>query len=106
MKPVHMIFIIFLGIVVIFGIVILVNVSMKTGPGVDPYMKEARSIAEKSSVCTSVGGIGVMEVYNNNSNTYWFALAAKKEGCSPACVVFMDNKSAEVNWRCTGLITP
>lgn len=41
--------------------------------------------------------------YNENTKTWWFDLEFKKEGCSPACVVY-ENKTAEINWRCTGLL--
>ncbi|MFH1393740.1 MAG: hypothetical protein ABII71_01580 [Candidatus Micrarchaeota archaeon] len=41
--------------------------------------------------------------YNDNSKTWWFELEIEKPGCSPACVVH-ENGSAEINWRCTGLL--
>lgn len=28
----------------------------------------------------------------------------EKDGCNPACVVGEENKTAEVNWRCTGAL--
>ncbi len=40
---------------------------------------------------------------NENTGTWWIDLKTKKEGCSPACVIDVKNKTAEVNWRCTGL---
>ena len=40
-----------------------------------------------------------------NSKTWWIDLNAEKEGCNPACVVFEESKRAEINWRCTGLLT-
>ena len=46
--------------------------------------------------------------FNGNSKTWWFEanLNASKYGCNPACVVSEVTKTAEINWRCTGLITP
>jgi len=46
------------------------------------------------------------EIYfcNENTNTWWIDLDLEKEGCAPACVVNVLDKSAEINWRCTGLI--
>jgi hypothetical protein len=44
--------------------------------------------------------------YNINTKTWWFDLNLEKEGCNPACVVNEETKTAEINWRCTGLIVP
>jgi hypothetical protein len=46
-------------------------------------------------------------IYNENSKTWWFDanLNATKPGCNPACVVF-ENKTTEINWRCTGAVPP
>lgn len=43
---------------------------------------------------------------NENTGTWWIDLNIRpeKKGCSPACVVDIVDKTAEVNWRCTGLI--
>jgi hypothetical protein len=70
----------------------------------DMTQAEARSIAEASS-CVNEGAIGATEGFNENSQTWWFMLDVVKAGCAPACVVSADG-SAEVNWRCTGLIEP
>ncbi|MDD3887491.1 MAG: hypothetical protein PHN19_01830 [Patescibacteria group bacterium] len=40
---------------------------------------------------------------NENTRTWWIDLKTKKEGCSPACVIDVEKKTAEINWRCTGL---
>jgi hypothetical protein len=67
---------------------------------------EARAIAEKS--CIKGGEALDAGIYNENSKTWWFDanLNATKPGCNPACVVWEETKTAEVNWRCTGLISP
>lgn len=68
---------------------------------------EARSIAEQACI---KGGDALASggMYNPNSRTWWFDanLNGTREGCSPACVVSEDTKTAEINWRCTGLIVP
>lgn len=67
---------------------------------------QARAIAEKT--CIKGGEALSQGSYNENSQTWWFDanLNAAKPGCSPACVVSESSKSAEINWRCTGLIPP
>ncbi|MFO7872751.1 MAG: hypothetical protein R6U26_03920 [Candidatus Undinarchaeales archaeon] len=50
-----------------------------------------------------------METYNcnENSNTWWIDLEPyeEKELCSPACIVYVENETEVINWRCTGLKT-
>ena len=69
--------------------------------------EEARIIAETSCI---KGGAALASggTYNPNSRTWWFDanLNATQEGCNPACVVSEDTKTAEINWRCTGLVPP
>jgi hypothetical protein len=67
---------------------------------------EARAIAEKS--CIKGGEALAGGVYNEITKTWWFDanLNATREGCNPACVVSEATKTAEINWRCTGLIVP
>ena len=45
---------------------------------------------------------------NPNSGTWWidFVPDEPKEGCNPACVVFVDSGQTEINWRCSGLVSP
>lgn len=65
--------------------------------------KEARTIAERSCI---KGGAALSDgSYNEMTKTWWFDanLNATREGCNPACVVTEETKTAEVNWRCTGL---
>jgi hypothetical protein len=67
---------------------------------------EALIIAGK--FCTKGGGSLGSGLYNKNTKTWWFDanLNATQEGCNPACVVSEETKTAEINWRCTGLIDP
>jgi hypothetical protein len=67
---------------------------------------QARTIAEASCV---KGGEALSDgSYNFNSKTWWFDanLNSVREGCNPACVVSEETKTAEINWRCTGLLSP
>lgn len=67
---------------------------------------EARVIAEKT--CIKGGESLAPGSYNENSKTWWYDanLNATRPGCNPACVVSEETKTAEINWRCTGLIVP
>ena len=67
--------------------------------------EEARAIALNSS-CMEDGNITDNYTYNDVTHTWWFETDIVKEGCMPACVVDEETKSAEINWRCTGLIIP
>ncbi|MEN9852663.1 MAG: hypothetical protein RI996_606 [Candidatus Parcubacteria bacterium] len=68
--------------------------------------KDAKAIALKS--CIKAGDTLGTGSYNSNSKTWWFdaQLSTTKAGCNPACVVDSVKKTAEINWRCTGLIVP
>lgn len=68
-------------------------------------VSEALAIA-KASACVNDGLVQEESFYNPNSKTWWFILKADKAGCNPACVVSEETKTAETNWRCTGLIVP
>jgi hypothetical protein len=66
----------------------------------------AREIAEQSCI---KGGEALGEgVYNVMTKTWWYDanLNATRPGCRPACVVSEETGTAEINWRCTGLIAP
>lgn len=67
---------------------------------------EAKLIAEQS--CVKGGEVLAAGLYNPNSKTWWFDanLNSVREGCTPACVVSEETKTAEINWRCTGLVVP
>jgi len=68
---------------------------------------QAKSIAEQTCV---KGGEALTSdgMYNENSKTWWFDanFNSTQPGCNPACVVSEETKTAEINWRCTGLIVP
>jgi len=64
--------------------------------------EEAVLIA-KDSEC-SQGAFKTTHYCNENTNTWWIDLELEKEGCNPACVINTETKTAEINWRCTGLL--
>lgn len=67
---------------------------------------EARIIAE--SVCIKGGETLGVGKYNDGTKTWWYDanLNTTQEGCKPACVVDEVSQTAEINWRCTGLVIP
>lgn len=67
-------------------------------------LAEARKIAD-SSDCVANAELEDTYFYNPSTETWWIDLDLEKEGCNPACVVDEETKTAEINWRCTGLIT-
>ena len=82
------------------------NVCFSNKTGRSMTIEEAESIAEKD--CGNIGNINIEKEKGCNriTGTWWLGLEPKnpKDGCNPACVVNVDTKKAEVNWRCTGLI--
>lgn len=43
-------------------------------------------------------------ICNEITGTWWIDLDIQKEGCNPACVINVETKMVEINWRCTGLM--
>lgn len=72
--------------------------------------EEAIRIAQGTQECSMAGILSDRASYNPNSKTWWIDLdrmpELEKDGCNPACVVSEQTKTAEVNWRCTGLKEP
>ncbi|MBN2122224.1 hypothetical protein JW721_04180 [Candidatus Micrarchaeota archaeon] len=67
-------------------------------------LAEAQQIA-LASPCIDEGDVLIENyTYNNYTQTWWFETNITKPGCMPACVVDEETLSAEINWRCTGLI--
>jgi|GEM_PF-969188 len=76
--------------------------------GLEPLTyDEARAIAENST-CVQEGSLTDTYVYNEYTRTWWidFEPFTEPKGCNPACVVFEDTRTAEINWRCTGALPP
>lgn len=68
--------------------------------------EEAKVIAKEN--CLKEGEKLLDGFYNENTKTWWFdvILNEEKKGCNPACVVNEETKTAEINWRCTGIVIP
>jgi hypothetical protein len=77
-------------------------------PAVNSIITEAQARAIAEASCIKGGEALTGGTYNEGTKTWWFDanLNATKEGCNPACVVNELTKTAEINWRCTGLIAP
>ncbi|MBU4217048.1 hypothetical protein L6270_04435 [Candidatus Parcubacteria bacterium] len=73
-----------------------------------PKLSEEEALDIGKRECVKDGEYLQSGYYNAASKTWWFdvALIMSKEGCTPGCVVKEDKKTAEINWRCTGAITP
>lgn len=71
--------------------------------GVQMNYEEAVKIAEEN--CKE-GSLKDEYFCNDYTGTWWieFTPDEVKEGCNPACVVSVETKKAEINWRCIGLI--
>ena len=80
------------------------TICIKTGTGLSMAYDEAVKIAE-SSECINGGALESEHFCNQTTGTWWISLDIDKKGCNPACVVDINTKQAEINWRCTGLIS-
>ncbi len=67
-------------------------------------LDDAKSVAEEGE-CSRQGVIGESGFCNSGTGTWWidFTPSEEKQGCNPACVVNVETKEVEINWRCTGL---
>ena len=77
-------------------------ISEKTGAGIT--IDEAYQIAQDSA-CVQAGAVKKDCNCNQGTGTCWLTMeGTDKPGCAPACVVNVETKSAEINWRCSGLM--
>ena len=101
--------------ILIFGFLVLVcflvagctktpSACTKTGTSFTMTLDEAKAIA-KNSDCNQ-GNLKENAFCNEGTGTWWIDLDITKEGCNPACVINVETKQAEINWRCTGLVSP
>ena len=58
----------------------------------------------RSSECVEQGYLSEIRLCNEDTGTWWIDLEIDKPGCSPTCVIDVSEKTAEINWRCTGLV--
>jgi len=75
----------------------------KNGTDYSMGFSEAKELAKKSECGDRFKENGIPGC-NPATGTWWIDLNIEKEGCSPACVINVKTKKAEINWRCTGLI--
>ncbi len=71
-------------------------------------LDEAFAIAGENRECANSGVLSDNYVYNSDTKTWWIDLERvpelENDGCNPACVVNEEIKTAEVNWRCMGVL--
>ena len=87
----------------IISILLLTTLIVLAGCSTQSNMDKAIDLAQNSE-CTKEGTLTEQIHYNYNSKTWWIDLELPKQGCNPACVVNLEKKTAEINWRCTGLV--
>jgi hypothetical protein len=66
-------------------------------------LSEAIKIAGYSE-CIEQGDLENISLCNRETKTWWIEINMEKPGCNPACVIDTETKTAEINWRCTGLV--
>ncbi len=79
------------------------NYCTKTGTDQKLSLPEAKKIALNSE-CIKEGNLKETSICNQYTGTWWIDLDIQQKGCSPACVINVETKQAEINWRCTGLM--
>lgn len=62
---------------------------------------EAMVIASQSE-CAEEGALLDIHQCNTETGTWWIDIDADRPGCRPACVIDIESRTAEINWRCTG----
>ncbi|MBN2014761.1 MAG: DUF333 domain-containing protein [Candidatus Altiarchaeota archaeon] len=74
-----------------------------TATGESMSLSEAKQIAVESECGDRLKDTAFC---NSNTGTWWIDLDIEQQGCNPACIVDIEAKTAEINWRCTGLLPP
>lgn len=104
-----------MGIILAVAVVILILVFvLLRAPKTEEYctkegttsklsFSEAKNIAQDSD-CGKSGQLKESHFCNEGTGTWWIDLNITREGCYPACVINVEMKQAEINWRCTGLL--
>ncbi len=86
------------------GEVFTEDVNLCTSPeGNSMILEDAKKIA-LASECVDEGPLTEYYLCNSFTGTWWFDMDVEKAGCNPACVVDIETREAEINWRCTGAI--
>jgi hypothetical protein len=64
---------------------------------------EAINIASGSE-CADEGTLEYTGTCNGETGTWWIDMEGDRPGCDPSCVVSVVEKTANINWRCTGAL--
>ncbi len=83
----------------LISILLLTTLIVLAGCSTQSNMDKAINLA-KNSECTKEGTLTEEIHYNQNSKTWLIDLELPKQGCDPACVINLEEKTAEINWRC------
>lgn len=67
-------------------------------------LSEARHVASESE-CVNEGTLEDTGTCNADTGTWWVDMEGDRPGCDPSCVVSIVEKTANINWRCTGVLT-
>ena len=75
----------------------------------DGNVKMSISEAKEIAMNSECGGNGSLkdEYYcNTGTSAWWIELEpnVEEKGCNPSCIINVNIKNAEINWRCTGLL--
>jgi hypothetical protein len=79
------------------------NPEMCNTEGGKMTLGEAMVIASQSE-CTEEGALLDTHQCNVDTATWWIDIDAERPGCRPACAIDIETRTAEINWRCTGVI--
>lgn len=81
------------------------NCEFEACPQVEGKMTQTQARVIAQGQCIKGGEVLGEGSYNESTKTWWFEanLNTVRAGCNPACVVSEETKTAEINWRCTGL---
>ena len=85
---------------------IVIENEMCTKNGTDKGLSLSAALEISLNSECSQGNLEETFMCNENTGTWWLDLDIEKAGCNPACVVDVETREAEINWRCTGLIEP
>ena len=66
---------------------------------------EAVEIAQNSE-CLAEGQLKETRFCNEDTGTWWIDLELDMPNCNPACVVDLNTRTAEINYRCMGALPP
>jgi hypothetical protein len=81
------------------------QVCVDKNTGASLSFQEAVEIAQ-SSECLVEGQLKETQFCNEDTGTWWLDLDLDAPNCNPACVVDLNSRTAEINYRCMGALPP